>query len=129
MFRAAQKGISLIELMVVVAVATILAGIAYPSYQGQVRKSRRAAAEAFLMDVAARQQQRLVDVRSFADSIDDLNLAVPADLAGFYALEIDAPTPRTFAATMTAVGAQAKDAACKELSLDNTGHKEPASCW
>jgi type IV pilus assembly protein PilE len=58
------KGFSLIELMIVVAVVAILAMIAYPSYQDQMRKSRRGSAQAFMMDVAQRQQQRFLDTRS-----------------------------------------------------------------
>lgn len=45
-------GFTLIELMVVVAVVAILAAIAYPSYQEQVRKSRRGQAKADLVEYA-----------------------------------------------------------------------------
>jgi len=44
MSRNAAKGFTLIELMVVVAIVGIIAAIAIPSYQEQVRKSRRAEA-------------------------------------------------------------------------------------
>lgn len=37
-----HNGFTLIEVMIVVAIVGILAAIAYPSYQEQVRKSRRA---------------------------------------------------------------------------------------
>lgn len=47
-----QHGFTLIELMVVVAVVAILAAIAYPSYQEQVRKSRRGQAQADLVEYA-----------------------------------------------------------------------------
>ena len=57
---ARQPGFTLIELMIVVAIIAILAGIAYPSYMDQVRKGNRAKAQAFLMDVAQRQQSYLM---------------------------------------------------------------------
>ena len=52
--------------MIVVAIVAILAAIAFPSYQEHLRKSRRAAAQSFMVDVAARQQQYLIDARSEA---------------------------------------------------------------
>ena len=52
MIRSAAAGFTLIELMIVVAVVAILAAIAVPSYQEQVRKSRRAQAKADLVEYA-----------------------------------------------------------------------------
>ena len=46
------KGFTLIELMITVAIVGILAGIAYPSYQDSVRKSRRADAQGALLGFA-----------------------------------------------------------------------------
>ena len=46
------KGFTLIELMIAVAIVGILAGIAYPSYQDSVRKSRRADAQGALLGFA-----------------------------------------------------------------------------
>ena len=46
------RGFTLMELMIVVAIIGILAGIAYPTYQDSVRKSRRADAEAVLLELA-----------------------------------------------------------------------------
>ena len=39
---ARMRGITMIELMIVIVVLSILAAIAYPSYQNQVTKARRA---------------------------------------------------------------------------------------
>lgn len=128
--RASQSGMTLIELLVAVVIVAILAGIAYPSYQTQVRQSRRSAAQAFLMDVATRQQQRLVDVRSYATALDDLGMPLPGELEGFYAVAIDTPgaPARQFTLRATPAGAQADDA-CGELTLDEVGAKTPDNCW
>ncbi len=54
---ASPKGFTLIELMIVVAIIGILATIAYPSYQDQVRKSRRASAMIAVEEVAQAQER------------------------------------------------------------------------
>ena len=69
---AQQRAFTLIELMIVVAIVAILAGIAYPSYMDQVRKGNRAKAQAFLMDVAQRQQSYLMVHRQYAQSLEQL---------------------------------------------------------
>ena len=48
MMQTRQRGLTLVELMVVVAVMAIIATIAYPIYTNQVQKSRRADAKVAL---------------------------------------------------------------------------------
>lgn len=52
-----QKGFTLIELMVVVAIVAILATLVYPSYQDSVIKSKRAEGRAALMEVMQQQER------------------------------------------------------------------------
>jgi prepilin-type N-terminal cleavage/methylation domain len=119
-----NRGFTLIEILIVVAVVGIIAAIAWPSYQSQLRKGRRADAQAFMMDVANREQSYLLDQRSYATggtALASLNVTVPATVAQFYAVAIaDGPAVPGFTITATPSGIQAPDGA---LTLDSTGQK------
>ena len=131
------KGFTLIEVMITVAIVGILAAIAYPSYAEHLRKSRRAEAQSLLMNIGTRQQQMLLDTRSYAATAAALNIVVPAQLATYYTVTVAAPagTPPTFTATATPQGDQAKDR-CGTLGVDNAGAKTAVKngnaqtgCW
>jgi len=122
------RGFSLIELMIVVAVIGILVAIAYPSYQNQLRKGRRAEAQSFMMEVANKQQQYLLDARTYAlggGALATLGVAPPSDLANFYTFTVTPAAPTvppmfTLTATVTSGSQQAPDG---NLAIDNTGLK------
>lgn len=122
-------GFTLIELMIVVAVVGILAAIAYPSYQDHIRKTRRNAAQAFMMEVAQRQQQMFLDSRAFAGNVAALNMTVPVDIAPHYVITIvlNAGPPPTYTVTATPQGDQATNQPA--MTLDSSGTKAPASAW
>jgi type IV pilus assembly protein PilE len=125
-----QNGFTLIELMITVAVVAILAALAYPSFEGAMMKNRRAAAQAYLSDVAQKQQQYLMDARAYTNDSAVLKVVPPADVTRFYDLTITvaASTPPSFTATATpkAGGAQVKDG---PLSITHNGTKLPAGKW
>jgi type IV pilus assembly protein PilE len=125
-----SRGLTLIELMIVVAIVAILAAVAYPSYQEHVRRSNRAAAQAVLLEAAARQQQRLLDVRSYADDWATLGVAVPPEVATHYDFETEVPATNAFTVSAQPKGAQAKDS-CGTLNVDQAGAKTAgqSGCW
>ena len=79
-----QHGFTLIELMITVAVVAILSALAYPSFQGAMMKNRRAAAQAYLSDVAQKQQQYLMDARAYTNDNAVLKVTQPADVTRYY---------------------------------------------
>jgi type IV pilus assembly protein PilE len=129
--RRGTRGFTLIELMVTVAIVAILAAIAYPSYQTFVRKGNRAGAEAVLMDIATREHQYLLDIRSY---VDTTTLGVSTTTAnGSYQIGVQPNTTPGFVATATPLHAQTADG-CGTLTIDQGGTKlangaANASCW
>lgn len=90
--RGKTAGFSLIELMIVVSIAAILAVIAYPSYQNKVYQSRRADAHAMLLDAAMREERFNTDNNTYTTNLTLLgytsNPAISTD--GFYSVSIAA---------------------------------------
>jgi type IV pilus assembly protein PilE len=66
------RGMTLIELMVVIAILGIIVAIGYPSYQEQVRKSRRAEGMGELLELADRMERRYSDVGTYAGITADI---------------------------------------------------------
>lgn len=125
---AKPRGFSLIELMIAVAIVGILVAIAVPSYQNHLRKGRRADAQAFITQVAQRQQQYLLDARTYAlggAALSELSLSPPTSVSDHYAVTVTpaAPTvPPSFTVTATPTSTvQQPDGV---LTLTNTGAKE-----
>ena len=124
------KGFTLIELMIVVAIVGIISMIAIPQYQQYVIRSNRAAAQAFMMDVANREKQYLLDARSYAGTLAALTMTAPPDVARNYTITISAPggTPPTFTITAAPI-AGTKQASDGSLTLDDLGNKGPTGKW
>jgi type IV pilus assembly protein PilE len=133
------KGFTLIELMIVVAVATILTVIAVPSYINTVRKSHRTEAKSILLDIAGREERYLATNGSYSSNPQDLGFSFTSwgtgqtVGSGYYQVSLSnvnaatassvttAATPATYLFTATAINAQAKDTQCATFTVTQTG--------
>lgn len=136
-----QQGFTLIEMMIAVVVVGILTAVAVPSYQQYVIRANRSAVQTFMLAIANKQEQFILDKRQYATgaSIDAiasaLNIAPPeTTVKDNYLLDVAyrgdpaAPNTRTYLITATPVegGRQARDGA---LTLNELGQKTPADKW
>jgi type IV pilus assembly protein PilE len=137
--RNKSHGFSLIELMITVAIVAILAAIAYPSYQNQIRKSNRAVAKTALMTYAQFLEKCYTENSRYTGCT-----YAPTDSATFdggkrlFAIGIANPNAQLFTITATAQNFQASDGNCAVFSLDNANRKSATTsggivnsnvCW
>lgn len=128
-------GFTLIELMIAVAVVAILARIAYPSYLEYVKRGYRASAQSLMLDLANREQQYLLDNRSFlgggASAVTTLiPSGVPVEVSAYYTVTITATAgpPPTFEVKATPKAGTAV-AGESPFTIDQDGTKLPAGKW
>ena len=129
-------GFTLVELMIVIAVVALLTAIAVPSYQEQVRKSRRAQAKADMVEYAQMAERYFTVNNTYVGfTLPTTQSPREAGSTARYVLALNpAATVSTFTITATAQGRQANDR-CGNLSVTNTGAKgrtgsAPMSeCW
>jgi type IV pilus assembly protein PilE len=138
------KGFTLVELMITIMVAAILAAIAVPSYTNQVRKSRRTDARNAVLDAAAREERLFATNNRYSQVAADLGYtALPQKIGGgYYEVNVrctpDVATCTGFVVTAAPLGNQVKDTACAIFQVDETGKQtvtgvsaaDPrAPCW
>jgi type IV pilus assembly protein PilE len=140
------RGFTLIEVIIVTVIIGLLAAIAIPQYSEYIARSRRADAQAFLLEVVSRQQHYLVNRRMYGTSITaaiadgGLAMTIPQRVADFYDVTVvtvnnpaaPAPPMPTFTLSAAPRGAQSSDR-CGTLQVDQTGERSTstgaAGCW
>ncbi len=130
-----MRGITLLELMIVVVIVGILASLAYPSYKSQVLKTRRADGKSQLMQTA--QALERCYTRS-ATYVGCGTVAFPVTSPdGYYSITaVGGVTAAAYTLAAAPLGDQAKDTKCGTLRLTSTGiqgsqgvDNDVNACW
>ena len=139
-----NRGFTLIELMVVLAVIAILAAIAVPSFTRQVQRSHRADAVRGVSDLQLRQERwRASNATYAADLATLMGSSATAtaynnasDYYTFSTAPVTGSTGSSYTVTATPKGVQASDSECNPMTLTVTNgvvSKSPSPsstrCW
>jgi type IV pilus assembly protein PilE len=137
-----QNAFTLIELLIVIAIVGVIAGIAYPSYQDSLTKSRRADAKAALLELSVFMERYYTANGCYTSGSCATGtttaptlpfLVTPKSGKANYDLTV-ATTPSTFTIT-AAPKSTAPDSVCGTLTLNSIGVKTEggtgtvADCW
>ena len=128
------RGFTLIELMIVIAVLSIIVAVGYPSYMEHVKKSRRAEGMGQLLELADRMERAYSDRGTYPTNISEVYVATTDN--GFYTLSIVSANNVSFtvSAAPTSLGQQ-NDDKCKTFTLTSLGQKTVTDsamndqCW
>lgn len=134
-----QRGVTLMELMIVIVVVSILASIAVPTYTSYVVRAQRSEGRNELMATASALERCFTRLNSYSDASCAASTALPRTVAeGRYQIEANVLTAGAYTLHAVPQGRQsAKDTDCKTLTLDSRSQKGVAGgatktavyCW
>jgi type IV pilus assembly protein PilE len=143
--HAGMQGFTLVELMVVVVVASILLAVAVPSYLSQIRQSRRTDARTAILDLAGREERYFsTNASQYSNNPADLGYgaaAWPTPVgSGYYQVTVCSPAcapsavvPPSYTVIAVPVpgSSQSNDTACQGFAVDSTGAQfaEAGGAW
>ena len=121
--RQRGHGFSLIELMIVLVVVAILAGIAYPSYSDYVKRGKIVEAFSSLSDMQSKMEQYYQDNRTYVGACAAGTVA-PLPTGKYFTFAC--PTLSTVGYTITATG-YASGMTLFAFVVDQSGNKQTTS--
>lgn len=136
----------MIELLIVLVIAAILASIAWPAYNSQVLRGRRSDAMSALAAISQAQERWRSDNPAYASNMSDLDARMAVSQGGHYDVSIVQGTVTasayTLRATVKSSSPQANDSRCQTLQMrleagrisytsSNSGgaNSDPDPCW
>lgn len=135
------SGWTLAELLISLALMSVLAAVALPTYQQQQRQSRRSDAQLALQQLQFDQSQWRSSHETYAPSLAALGRAHNLSPQGHYQISISQSSAQSYTLEAHPVGGQANDQTCSPmrltwqdsatvvLSAGNHLNSDPDRCW
>lgn len=132
--RRYMRGVTLMELMIVVVIIGILAALSYPNYREFVARAKRSEARAALLKIATNQEKYYLQNNTFTSDLTDLGFnADPYTTdSGTYSVRITAADASNFTAEADYIPVDGEAGKCNLFSIDGRGQKtsDPdTDCW
>jgi len=130
-----MRGVTLLELMIVVVVLALLVGIGVPNYLEFSTRAKRAEARAALLQIATNQEREYLQNNQYTTDMSRLGFedaGCNTSGSGAYTICVDAADANTFSATATWILGGAEEARCRTFQIDGRGVKSSApegDCW
>lgn len=129
-----NRGFTLLELMIVVAIVAILSAIAIPTYRKYVLRAHRTDATRSLQDLASREENYYFNNNTYPSSLSSLG-AANVTTGGYYSISAPVGSATNYTVTATAISTQTQDTQCTSFSLNHagvqtvTGTASATTCW
>ena len=133
--RHHMRGVTLIELMIVIVVLSIIVAVGYPNYQEFTARAKRNEARAALLRLATNQERFYLNNNSFTQDLTALGFATTPTWeteTGYYTIQVTAADATNFTATATYLRGGNEASKCLTFTIDGRGTKtsDPdPDCW
>lgn len=118
-----QRGFTLIEMLITVAIISIIAGIGYPSYMRYVESSLRTDGKAGLLQAASELERCYSRQYTYADCA-----ITPISPDGNYTITADSGSANDGGFLITATTTRS-DGCASDITLTALGERLPEACW
>lgn len=133
-------GVTLAELLIVIAIVGILAAVAIPAYQRYLLEAHRTDAVSLLLEGASAEQRYYTTNNSYTTNLQALGFPLNSQggvssTNGYYSMTATSSGPESFTLTAAPQGGQTADTGCGSFVINMlgeesvTGTDSAQHCW
>lgn len=130
-----MRGITLLELMIVVMIVGVLAAIAYPNYRDAAARAKRNEAKAALLQIATNQERFYLNNNTYTNDMTQLGFDMSDDwvtTSGTYTVDVFGANAQNYSATADYNPGDNEATKCGQFAIDGRGTRTSTpytDCW